>query len=285
MSHGEASAVRHTNTLPWFDNHCHLESEVRPGQEQLAASELLADARGAGVVGFVDVAVDLKSSRRCLAVARAEPDVWATVGVHPHSATEGFGGIEDLARSELSSGALVAIGECGLDYHYDHSPREVQRAVFEEHIGLATALDLPLVIHTREAWEDTFAILESLGVPRRVVFHCFTGGPAEAERAVAMGALLSISGIVTFGSAGELRDAVRCAPLDHLMVETDTPYLAPVPHRGRPNRPALVAAVGERVAEVKDLTVAEVSAGTVATTERFYGVRARRQPGHPQSQP
>lgn len=264
----------------WVDNHCHLDGEAD-------AAAVVSEARAAGVAALVTVGTDAARSQACVELATELDGVWATAGVHPHDAVAGTGALVELVDSVLASPGhrLVAVGECGLDYHYDHSPREVQRAVFEEHIGLATALDLPLVIHTREAWEDTFAILESLGVPRRVVFHCFTGGPAEAERAVAMGALLSISGIVTFGSAGELRDAVRCAPLDHLMVETDTPYLAPVPHRGRPNRPALVAAVGERVAEVKDLTVAEVSAGTVATTERFYGVRARRQPGHPQSQP
>ena len=147
---------------------------------------------------------------------------------------------------------MLAVGECGLDYHYDHSPRAVQRTAFAAQIHLAHERDLPLVIHTRDAWDDTFddpATVE--GVRERTIFHCFTGGPAEADRCLDLGAFLSFSGIVTFKSAAEVRDAARRCPADRLLIETDSPYLAPVPHRGRPNQPAYVRHVGEYVATLR----------------------------------
>jgi len=134
----------------------------------------------------------------------------------------------------------VAIGECGLDYHYDFSPRPAQREAFAAQVGLAKEHGLALVVHTREAWEDTFAILASQGMPERTVFHCFTGGRPEASRALEMGAWLSFSGIITFKNATDIRAAAALCPLERILVETDSPYLAPVPHRGKPNSPALV---------------------------------------------
>lgn len=249
----------------WIDNHCHL-------GHGSADDELLTRARDRGVVGFIDVAVDLDSARNCLAAAAREPDVWATAGVHPHSASSGTEGLEELVEANLDGGELVAIGECGLDFHYDNSPRAAQRDVFRRQVSLANRVGLPLVIHTRDAWEDTFSILDAEGVPPRTVFHCFTGGPPEAAEALERGALLSISGIITFNSARDLVEAVRRTPLERLMVETDAPYLAPVPHRGRPNQPAWVSHVGSRIAEVKALPVAEVSAVTLGTTREFYGL-------------
>jgi TatD DNase family protein len=151
------------------------------------------------------------------------------------------------------------VGECGLDYHYDHSPRDVQREVFAAQIGLAHRHDLALVIHTREAWEDTFDVLAAEGVPERTVLHCFTGGPDEARRCLDLGGYLSFSGIVTFPSAQDVREAAALCPLDRVLVETDAPYLAPVPHRGKRNRPALVAVVGAGLAEAMGRDVAEVA--------------------------
>lgn len=254
-------------SLGWFDNHCHL-------GERSAAGELVSDARDAGVLGIIDVATDAASSARCLEVARDFDDVWATAGVHPHDAAGGTAEVVELVEAAIRSGdsKLVAIGECGLDHHYDHSPREAQRQAFIEQIDLAHRVGLPLVIHTREAWEETFDLLAEHGVPSRTVFHCFTGGPEEAARCVEMGAHLSISGIVTFNSAQELRAAVAATPLDRLMVETDAPYLAPVPHRGRRNRPALVVRVGEEVAMLLGRPIEEVAATTTATAQRFYGL-------------
>ena len=199
-------------------------------------------------------------------MARAHENVWATAGLHPHDATEGVDGIVEL----LSEPEVVAVGECGLDYHYDHSPRPVQREVFAAQIGLAHERSLPLVIHTREAWDDTFAILNSEGVPAHTVFHCFTGGEPEARRALEIGASLSFSGIVTFPKADDVRAAAVICPIDRLMVETDSPYLTPVPHRGQRNRPALVTLVGEAVAVARGVPVAEVAEASWANAERFY---------------
>lgn len=259
-----ASQVNH----PWIDNHCHLQL----GASDASSGDLLGRARDRGVVGFVNVAVDVGSARRCLAGAAGEPDVWATAGVHPHAASAGTEGLRELIDTGLGGGSLVAVGECGLDFHYDNSPRGVQRDVFRRQVALANRVGLPLVVHTRDAWDDTFSILDAEGVPHRTVFHCFTGGPSEAVEALRRGVLLSISGIITFGSAGDLVEAVRRTPLNRIMVETDSPYLAPVPHRGRPNQPAWVSYVGSKVAEVKGLSVAEVSAATVSTTREFYAL-------------
>jgi TatD DNase family protein len=256
---------------PWVDNHCHLGVGARGG-EAPEVDEVLAAARRDGVVAMITVGTDAASSAECLATAARTEGVWATAGVHPHDATEGTAALREVVAGALGGGSLVAIGECGLDYHYDHSPRPTQQAVFAEQVALAHELDLPLVIHTRDAWDDTFSVLDELGTPRRTVFHCFTGGPAEAAECVQRGALLSISGIVTFPSAQDVRDAVAATPLGSLMVETDAPYLAPVPHRGRPNQPAWVGWVGAAVAQLHDRPVREVAETTTATARAFYGL-------------
>ena len=248
-------------TLRWVDAHCHIPHK---GLDDTA----VAEAREAGVTRLVTVGTDLASSLAVLDVARRHDGVLATAGVHPHDAKDA-----DLVAIEalLAEPEVVAVGECGLDYHYEHSPRDVQRPVFAAQIGLAHRHGLTLVIHSREAWPDTFDILEAEGVPERTVFHCFTGGPDEARRALDLGACLSFSGIVSFPSATDLQEAAALCPLDRMTVETDSPYLAPVPHRGQPNRPAWVPLVGAAVAAVKGVAVAEVAAATSATAERLYG--------------
>lgn len=250
--------------MRWTDNHCHLGY----GEDAAPIAEVLAAARAAGVERFVNVGTDLETSRRAISVAEDHAEVWATAGLHPHDASSGLDGIEEL----LGHPRVVAVGECGLDFYYDNSPRDEQRQVFATQIGWAHAHDLPLVIHSRDAWDDTFTILDSEGMPPRTVFHCFTGGPPEAELALERGAHLSFSGIVTFKTATDLRAAAVLTPLDRLLVETDSPYLAPVPHRGRPNQPAYVALVGEAVAEVQGRPAAEVAEATWSNTERFYGL-------------
>ena len=248
--------------MPWADHHCHL-----PAGD--AATEVISDARSAGVGVLINVGTDVDDSRRAISVAEAHDGVWATAGVHPHEASSGLDGLEALV---LGHNGVVAVGETGLDYHYDHSPRPVQRRVFAAQVELANRRGLPLVVHSRSAWEDTFAVLDCEGVPSRTVMHCFTGGPDEAEECLRRGAVLSFSGIVTFPKADEVRDAARACPLDRLLVETDSPYLAPVPHRGRKNRPALVPVVGAAVAAAKHLDVSEVEAATWKTTCAFYGL-------------
>jgi TatD DNase family protein len=258
----------------WIDSHCHLPVDAAE------RATVLGEAAAAGVTGVVTVGCDVASSEACAVAAAASGAaagvaVWATAGVHPHDArtvADAGSGAVDLTAIEalLDRPGVVGVGECGLDYHYDHSPRDQQREVFAAQIALARRRTLALVIHTREAWADTFAILEAEGVPERTVFHCFTGGPDEARRGLDLGIRLSVSGIVTFPSAQDLRAAVALAPLDRLLVETDSPYLAPVPHRGRPNRPAFVPLVGAAVAEVKGLPEAAVAEATAAGARDLF---------------
>ena len=240
--------------MGWFDNHCHVDDERIPG----GTAGALDAAREAGVTGFVTVGTDAERSAAAIAVAAAHDDVWATVGLHPHDAVNGVDSIVPL----LDADRVVAVGECGLDYHYDHSPREVQREAFAAQVALAHQRDLPLVIHTREAWDDTFAVLAAEGVPGHTIFHCFTGGADEARRALDVGAFLSFSGIVTFPSADDIRAAAVLCPADRILVETDAPYLAPVPHRGQRNQPAFVPLVGARVAVVRGVNVSQIEHDT-----------------------
>ncbi len=247
--------------MTWADSHCHLDGDP-------AAATVLAEARGAGVELFVTVGTDATTSAAAIELATRHPDVWATVGVHPHEASQGVDGLVELLDDER----VLAVGEAGLDYHYDHSPRDVQRAVFAAQVGLAHERDLALVIHTREAWADTFAILATESPPARTIFHCFTGGPEEAERCLAIGARLSFSGIVTFPKATDVHAAARLCPSDRLLVETDSPYLTPVPHRGRRNQPAYVALVGEALARLRETTTEAVASATLSNTRVAFRV-------------
>jgi TatD DNase family protein len=195
----------------------------------------------------------------------------ATVGLHPHEAKHGVPSIADLFDGD-GGARPIAVGECGLDFHYDHSPRDDQRSAFAEQIRIAHRLALPLVIHTREAWDDTFAILDAEGVPARTVFHCFTGGPGELRRCLDRGAYVSFSGIVTFPGAQDVRDAAALVPLERTLVETDSPYLAPVPNRGKRNRPAWVPLVGARLAEIHGVDVEHVRDATRAAAMAAFGL-------------
>ncbi len=252
----------------WADSHCHLPYE---GLEDVDAH--LAAARALGVGRFISVGTDAAQSAAAIEVAGTHDDVWATAGLHPHDATDGLDGLAGL----WDRPRVVGVGECGLDYHYDSSPREVQREVFAAQIRLAHERDLALVIHTREAWNDTWTILRAEGVPARTVFHCFTGGAPEARTCLDLGASLSFSGIVTFKAAGDVREAAALCPLDRLLVETDSPYLAPVPHRGRTNTPANVGLVGEAVAAVKHVQSEVVEDATWTNTEAVF--RLAEAPG------
>ena len=244
----------------WTDDHCHLPEAI--GE----AAAVVEDAKAAGVTRMITIGTTLEDSKAAIALASELEGVAATVGIHPHEAKDGLEGIEALLREPN----VVAVGECGLDYHYDHSPRAVQRDVFARQIALARTHDLALVIHTRNAWDDTFALLEDNGVPSRTVFHCFSGGEHEARRALDLGAYLSFSGIVTFPKADDVRAAAALCPADRLLVETDSPYLTPVPHRGTPNRPAFVTLVGEAIGNLKGASAEEMAALTWANADRAY---------------
>lgn len=249
----------------WADSHCHVADDS-------AGAELIDEARAAGVARLVTVGTDAAQSAAAVEVAAANDEVWATVGLHPHEAKSGARSLDPLLAPP--SPDVVAIGECGLDYHYDLSPRGAQREAFAEQVRLAHRLDLALVIHTREAWDDTFAVLDEEGMPPRTVFHCFTGGAGDARRCLDRGAYLSFSGIVTFRNAGDVREAAALCPPDRMLVETDSPYLAPVPHRGKPNRPALVVLVGAALADVRGCGVAEVEDATWEATAMAFRLRA-----------
>ncbi len=274
--------------MRWTDNHCHLgwdpsgdgsdawpsvaDGESAPADSPLAAVDAaVADARAAGVERLITVGTDAATSAQAIAIARRHAGtVSATVGLHPHDATKGLGGLAELLDDPAHRDHVVAVGECGFDFYYEHSPRDAQRQVFAAQIAMAKERDLALVIHTRDAWADTFDVLDAEGLPDRTIMHCFTGGPDEAKACLDRGAFLSFSGIVTFRAADDLRAAAALCPLDRVLVETDSPYLAPVPHRGRPNRPALVPLVGAAVAEAMGCTPDVVAEASWANTSAAY---------------
>ncbi len=262
----------------WTDSHCHLQGPYGPGAPEgegnLDALRAVLDrAAAAGVTRAVCVGTDVDTSRGAIELAAAEDlpvEIWATVGLHPHEASRGIGGLEALLATP-GADRIVAIGECGLDYFYEHSPRDAQLDVLRAQLDLAVAHDLAVVLHVRDAFDDLFDLLDETGVPPRAIVHCFTGGPAEARRCVEAGMVVSISGIVTFKNASPIREALAEVPLDRLMVETDSPFLAPVPHRGRPNEPAFVADVGAAVAATLNLDVSVLQASTSATATKVFG--------------
>jgi TatD DNase family protein len=204
--------------------------------------------------------------------------VWATVGLHPHEADRGLAEVERLLEQTAdgpggaAAARLVAVGECGLDYYYEHSGRDAQREAFARQIALAHRLGLALVVHARDAWEDLFDVLDAEGVPERTVLHCFTGGPDEARRCLDAGMFVSFSGIVTFKNAADVRQAARICPSERLMVETDSPFLAPVPFRGRTNEPAFVPYVGAAVANVRGVSVQEVLHTSTRVAQAAFGL-------------
>jgi TatD DNase family protein len=252
------------------DSHCHLDDD------QFAADRdgTIERARAAGVERMMAIGTgsgppDLEVGLR---LARKYSFIYATVGVHPHDAAKSTP--ETSARlAELAPEAKVlAIGEIGLDYHYDFSPRDVQRRVFVEQLNLAARSRKPIVIHTREAWDDTLAVIREHRLPFGGIMHCFTGGPNEAEQALELGFHLSFGGIVTFPKADAVREAAALTPEDRLLVETDAPYLAPVPHRGKRNEPAFIVETVRRLAEARGATVEHIATVTTRNFERLFGL-------------
>jgi TatD DNase family protein len=250
-----------TEPAGYVDTHCHL-YDTR-GVPQV---DIIEAARAAGVTTMIDVGCDADTTARAIATAAEYDGIFATAGLHPHEAKFGV----DTIVGFLDDPHVIAIGECGLDYYYDHSPRELQREAFAAQIQLAHERHLPLVVHTRDAWDDTFDVLAAEGAPERLIFHCFTGGPAEANRCLDLGAFLSFSGIVTFPSSAEVKAAAARCPMDRMLAETDSPYLAPVPKRGRTNQPAFVTHVVQHLADLLDLPTERVRAATAANARLAF---------------
>jgi TatD DNase family protein len=252
-----------------IDSHCHLD-DLRYDADREAT---IGRARAAGVGHFVTIGCDLETSRAAVTLAKQNPLISATVGVHPHEAKLIQEGWYDELRVLAQSNRVVAYGEIGLDYHYDHSPRDVQRTRFREQVQLARELRLPIVIHTREAQEDTIAILkEEKAGELGGVFHCFSGDAWLAKDALDLGFYLSFSGVITFQNALMLRDIVKTVPLDRILVETDSPYLTPAPHRGKRNEPAYVRFVAEKIAELHGMSVEQVEEAATQNTKRLFRI-------------
>ena len=254
--------------MAWADSHCHVAYDG-------VGLDAVARAAAGGVGRVITIGTDLVRSQEALDVVRSGRAqgmaLWATAGIHPHDASAAIadGGVDGLATI-LAQPEIVGVGECGFDYFYEHSDRAAQREVFAAQVALAQETGLTLVIHTRDAWDDTFDVLDSVGVPPRTIIHCFSGGADEARRCLDRGAFLSFSGIVTFKNAAGLREAAVLCPLDRLLVETDAPFLAPVPHRGRPNEPAWVRIVGEFVASLRGVTPEVIEEATWHNTEVVF---------------
>ena len=251
----------------WVDSHCH----IQPDHARVhSAADLLTRARAAGVDWMVCVGTDLASSRAAVELAAEHAEVFASVGLHPHDAERFNAEWPQLCEIARSAPNVVGIGECGFDLYYEHAPRDQQGVAFRAQIELALELDQTLVIHTRDAWDDTFDMLCAIGVPERTIVHCFSGGPVEAARALELGCYLSFSGIVSFKSADDVRAAAAMTPPDRLLVETDSPFLAPVPFRGKDNEPCYVGHVGTALADARGVRVEEIAQLTSANAVRAF---------------
>ncbi len=249
-----------------FDSHCHLTDERFAGD----ASAAMARARAAGVTGLVTIGVGPEDAEAALALAGRHEGVWATAGIHPHDAASADEAALAHVRALTARPRCVAIGEIGLDYHYDFSPRDAQRRAFEDQLRMAAALDLPVVVHSREAEADTIALVRAAAAERIVgVLHCFSGGPALLEAGLEAGWYVSFAGVVTFRKF-DGQDLVRAVPGERLLVETDSPYLAPIPHRGKRNEPAYVPLVAAAVAAIRGETPEEVARTTTENARTFY---------------
>jgi len=253
-----------------IDSHCHLDFPDLANDE----AGVLQRARASGVAGMLTISTRLDTFPAVRAIAERHANVWCSVGIHPHEAAEQGQSTPDWLVQQAAHPKVIGIGESGLDYFYEHSPRPEQQTSFRAHIAAARATGLPLIVHTRDADEDTAAILaeEMQHGPFTGLIHCFSSSLQLAEKALDLGLTISISGIVTFRKAEALREVVKAVPLDRLLVETDAPYLAPVPKRGRGNEPSYVVHTAAKVAEIKDISMAELER---RTTDNFFQLFAK----------
>jgi len=256
-----------------IDSHCHV-STARFDSDR---DEVLERAREQGLIAMIDVGCDVASSEASLALARSSPLVWAAVGVHPHEAKHyDEATTPDALRAMAADERVVAIGEMGLDFHYDHSPRDVQRRVFRHQLEFARELDMPVVLHIRDAYDEGLALIDELnalpGPQLRGVSHCFTGNAKQAQGFSERGFGVSFTGVVTFKKAQEVQEAAQAIPLSSVLVETDCPYMAPVPKRGKRCEPALVVHTARKIAELRGIPQKELMAATVSNTIRVFGL-------------
>ncbi len=263
MSGGEGRATM------LVDSHCHLDFPDFAAEREA----VVARAGAAGVGTMLTIGTRLDEFHGVRAIAEADPVIWCSVGAHPHEAADHADLLPDQLVALTAHPKAVGIGETGLDFHYDLSPRDIQKRVFRAHIAASRATGLPLVIHAREADSEIARILDEERPPPGVL-HCFSSGRTLAEAALALGFYVSISGIVTFKNADDLRAIVRDLPLDRLLVETDSPYLAPVPYRGKRNEPAFVKATAAAVAALKGVEPERLAAVTSANFFRLFGKAA-----------
>ncbi len=259
---------------PFFDSHCHLDVDAFGDDAGVDAAVARAQAAGVGRMITIGSGYGAESLKRAARVAERHEGVWATVGVHPHDA-KGWTEDSELALRELSRHRrVVGLGEMGLDFHYDNSPRDTQRAVFRRQVRLALELGMPIVIHDRDSDGEVLRILEEerAFAGAGVLWHCFTGNVLEMQEIVERGGLVSIPGIVTFKNAQITRDVARAVPEDRYLIETDSPFLTPVPHRGRRNEPAYVPLVAAMVAQVRGQSVDEVAETSARNAASFFRI-------------
>ncbi|MDR3592685.1 MAG: TatD family hydrolase [Negativicutes bacterium] len=251
-----------------FDSHAHIDDKRFNDDREAVIDRAVAN----GVTGIINVGADMFSSARAVELAERYPHIYAAVGIHPHDAKDAREA--DYAKLALWAAGpkTVAIGEIGLDYHYDLSPREAQQAVFVRQLDLARQLAKPIIIHDREAHADIMATVKSEGHGLTGVFHCFSGSTEMAREVLRLGFYISIAGPVTFANAHKLLDVAREVPLDRLLVETDSPYLTPQPHRGKRNEPAYVRLVAEKVAEIRGIDLETLAAATTENVKRLFGI-------------
>src|SRR3989344_858326 len=249
-----------------IDSHCHLTDHSFADD----LSNVLDRARNVGVTKIVTIADSIEESRRAVELVKLHSNLYCTVGIHPHHAKSWKEGDSEALRTLARESHVVGIGEIGLDYHYMLSPKEDQILAFREQLALAKALGLPAVIHTREAVDDTWSIVSEID-PSKIVIHCCTEAWVDIQKFVKRGSLLSFTGIATFPKSEVIRDTIKHCPLSQIMIETDAPYLAPVPYRGKRNEPAFVIEIARVVAEVKNLSLREVDDVTSLNAMVFYG--------------
>ncbi|MDT8903686.1 TatD family hydrolase [Anaeroselena agilis] len=251
-----------------FDSHAHLDDKRFHDDRD----EVVARAVAGGLTGILNAGADMFSSARAVELAAKHDIVWAAVGIHPHDAKDAREEDYDRLAAWCALPKVVAVGEIGLDYHYDFSPREAQRAVFVSQLDLARQVGKPIIIHDREAHADVLATVKNEGKGLAGVFHCFSGSVEMAREVLKMGFYVSVAGPVTFANAHKLHEVVKAVPLDRLLVETDCPYLTPEPFRGRRNEPAHVRYVAEKVAGLLGLEPEALAARTTENTKRLFGI-------------